>query len=153
MMSRPNHNRLLSPQNDCDNFGRPQFEIQQETVDHEMTAIMSINSQRRSTIRSSKSANIILLCSSVFYLATNSLDLLLSIVNVLGMYPLCAMDQTTEITYACEPFRDFLRHSYFSFSFMFYVCLKLKRTDGFRRNRSSANGTVASVADLSSPII
>ncbi|XP_055352085.1 uncharacterized protein LOC129598288 [Paramacrobiotus metropolitanus] len=93
----------------------------------------------RASFRTSRSANLILLCSSVFYLVTNSLDLALSLVSVLGMYPLCLTDKATEITYACDPFRDLLRHSYFAFSFMFYVCLKLRRRpdSGIRRRSSS----------------
>ena len=116
----------MSPMRLAVHFDRPKNQR-----DPELTCIMS-----KTTSQTSRSAITILLCSSIFYLLTNALDIFLALLTVLSIYPVCWIQMTSQTWRAYEPARDLFKHGYFAFSFLFYVCLKLRVRESLYRHSS-----------------
>lgn len=87
------------------------------------------------------SPGIILLTSSMFYLMTSCLDLFLCVLSVLARYPVCLVETQMDYNRKYDPARQLLRHVYFAFGFLFYVCLQVrnyrKRLVGISRSSTS----------------
>ena len=93
------------------------------------------NTIKRTAHATSTSAFTILLYSSIFYLLTNLLEIVLSFWTVLSIYPVCLLQTSSEQLITYEPARDLSKHLYFAFAFMSYVCVKLD-LNSFRRKCS-----------------
>ncbi|GAV07548.1 hypothetical protein RvY_17372 [Ramazzottius varieornatus] len=102
------------------------------------------NTMKKSTHATSSSAFTILLYSSIFYLLTNMLEIVLSFWTVLSIYPVCLLQTSTEQLITYEPARDLSKHLYFAFAFLSYVCVKLDIKEYCRRKFSKSRRRLSS---------